>query len=550
MSTPFEHSRVTGFLHADGTVMKNGNGEEVLLRGWGMGNWNNPEGFMLGGVSDFNIAPDGSIQHMGRLDRGRSMEQVVRETCGSAYAEEFWKKWHRAYLGEADIRHLSELGYNSVRLPIRACCFLREEPGIQFNEDSFSMLEDIFSWCEQYRVYAILDLHAAVGGQSSLPCDDGIDNVPRLFLDEESRERTLILCEEFARRYHDRWILGAYNYINEPLSIPTWSYLDAKLRDFYLELVRRVRVLDKNHLFLLEGTHFSSRVSIFDCNFDPECNNWGISIHCYGSRPEVPVFSLALKKREELNIPLWMGETGGPDEWMASLYELLLEYHIGFNIWCWKIAEGSDAAHAMSFTLPDEWQLIVDYAVHGGGKPSYEHAQKIWNQYLENVRAEHCGQNPATHSHVLRHGRFSVPAVCYDALPGTHCGHTETGGVGKYRLADCMDIVFAPGYETKETIFGAPRPDTDWQNMQLHLHEGDSAGYTVRDTAGGGQVVLHYHGAEQCRIQVRLGDAPAEEQALPPDGVLTLSGLPAAAELRVQVTVLSGSVVLEKISFD
>ena len=39
MKQEFENARVKGFLHADGRRMVNGCGEEVLLRGWGMGNW-------------------------------------------------------------------------------------------------------------------------------------------------------------------------------------------------------------------------------------------------------------------------------------------------------------------------------------------------------------------------------------------------------------------------------------------------------------------------------------------------------------------------------
>ena len=46
----FTNDRVKGFLHADGRRMINGDGEEVILRGWGMGNWCNPEGWMVGGT--------------------------------------------------------------------------------------------------------------------------------------------------------------------------------------------------------------------------------------------------------------------------------------------------------------------------------------------------------------------------------------------------------------------------------------------------------------------------------------------------------------------
>ena len=39
MKQELKNARVKGFLHADGRRMVNGCGEEVLLRGWGMGNW-------------------------------------------------------------------------------------------------------------------------------------------------------------------------------------------------------------------------------------------------------------------------------------------------------------------------------------------------------------------------------------------------------------------------------------------------------------------------------------------------------------------------------
>ena len=42
MSNRFDNSRVDGFLRAEGIRTVNAAGEEVLLRGWGAGNWTNP----------------------------------------------------------------------------------------------------------------------------------------------------------------------------------------------------------------------------------------------------------------------------------------------------------------------------------------------------------------------------------------------------------------------------------------------------------------------------------------------------------------------------
>ena len=99
----YDKERVRGFLHNQDGIIVNDFGEEVILRGWGMGNWDNPEGFMLGTQSGFGLFEPGKYAPMGRMDRGRSMDQILRETCGTKYAEEFWKRWRRLYLTEEDI---------------------------------------------------------------------------------------------------------------------------------------------------------------------------------------------------------------------------------------------------------------------------------------------------------------------------------------------------------------------------------------------------------------------------------------------------------------
>ena len=56
-------------------------------------------------------------------------------------------------------------------------------------------------------------------------------------LANESMERMFILMEEFARRYKDRWIIGAYDCVNEPLSVtPRMFELIPGLKDFYSEM--------------------------------------------------------------------------------------------------------------------------------------------------------------------------------------------------------------------------------------------------------------------------------------------------------------------------
>ena len=140
----FSRDRVKGFLHTDGRKMVNENGETVVLRGWGVGSWMNPEGFMIGGVPLFaEVGGFNDFALPRRFERGRTMETTVRELAGTAYAKEFAKKWYRSYLSEEDIRLMADMGYNSVRLPVSARLFLAEEPEIQWIEEGFAVLEQV-----------------------------------------------------------------------------------------------------------------------------------------------------------------------------------------------------------------------------------------------------------------------------------------------------------------------------------------------------------------------------------------------------------------------
>ncbi|MDY2600537.1 MAG: cellulase family glycosylhydrolase, partial [Eubacteriales bacterium] len=169
MSGRYDNSRVKGMLHARGRKIVNGDGEEIILRGWGAGNWTNPEGFMVGiGEKYMGSCMSPELALPGRFQSGRTMTTVIRETCGTKYAREFWPRWHAAHLAEADIREMARLGYNSIRLPLTAWVLLPEEPEAEFDEAGFEMLTRVLDACEKYRIYAILDLHGAPGGQSGL----------------------------------------------------------------------------------------------------------------------------------------------------------------------------------------------------------------------------------------------------------------------------------------------------------------------------------------------------------------------------------------------
>ena len=294
---------VKGFLRARGQILVNEDGQEVILRGMGVGNWLNPEGFLFGGASFGGVF--GQFARASAFDRGRTMDLFVAELAGKTYQKKFWETWVNHYFGKADIDAMKRQGFNSVRLPVNARFLLDEEPGIHFNEERFALLDRYLDWCEEAGLYVIMDMHAACGGQSTVSCDDGVDNQPHLFLDEESAERTILLWKEMARRWKNRWIIAGYDLLNEPIALPMFDHLIPELKAFYDRLIGEIRAIDQKHILFVQGHRFAGRVDIFDHNYDPICNNWGICVHLYESLPDMQVFGPILAKREEPFPDIW-----------------------------------------------------------------------------------------------------------------------------------------------------------------------------------------------------------------------------------------------------
>ncbi len=102
-----------GFLHVRGQDIVDENGNKIFLMGVGLGNWLLPEGYM------WNFGSSG--------DRPRRIEKIVSDLIGQQRAGQFWLKFRRNYVTEADIKRIAELGFNSVRPALNARRFLTEE---------------------------------------------------------------------------------------------------------------------------------------------------------------------------------------------------------------------------------------------------------------------------------------------------------------------------------------------------------------------------------------------------------------------------------------
>lgn len=458
--------RVKGFLDVRGRQIVNGDGEEMLLNGWVLGNWLHSEGYMW-------------LCDVPRFDRPRRMEAVVEELVGKGYAEKFWQRFRESYVAEDDIQMMAEMGCNSVRIPINARLFMQEGPKVQFIDEGFELLDRAIDWCERCGLYAFIDLHAAPGGQTGSNIDDCVDDVCRLFADQYQFEKGLALWEKLAERYADRWIVGGYELLNRPIrpvrfagDVDLDGYIP-RLVEFYERCVERVRAHDKKHIVVLEGPHWGEMTDIFDHSFDPKMV---VAFHRYGTVPDITAFRGFMELSERLNVPLWLCTGENMLEWYSAVLPLAASLDIGFSLWTWKKMGGENSPCLVR--PPEDWQMIVDY-VNGGPHPGYERAVKILDAYVRNVRMENCGVFENITANVYLVPGCMIAGPNFDELPGEGIsyghGDREYPAVD-YRRDTGMYIFRRFPERTKRVTY-----DGEWGQYVLRLGAGDFACYTLNE---------------------------------------------------------------------
>lgn len=363
------------FLHTSGQDIVNESGKKIFLKGVGLGNWVLPEGYMW--------------KFGGGGDRPRKIEKLVADLIGNEKATAFWKAFHKNYITEADIKRISELGFNSVRPALNSRLFLTEGENPVYVEEGFQLIDSLVAWCKKYNLYVIIDMHGAPGGQTGANIDDSPNDIPELFIDTKYQDQLVQLWLKIAERYKSESTVAAYDLLNEPLPINTGSAEKYKhlLEPLYKRITAEIRKVDQKHMITLEGFNWSNDWSLFTKPFD---NNVFYQFHYYcWARPDnLNDINQFLKKRDELNTPIWVGETGEKGNaiyWATT--QLLEANNIGFSFWPWKKMDTQNTPY--SIIKPDNWDLIAEYS-RGGVKPNALLAEKIFNELLENIKISNC----------------------------------------------------------------------------------------------------------------------------------------------------------------
>lgn len=363
------------FLHTSGQDMINESGEKIFLKGVGLGNWFLPEGYMwkFGGLGD----------------RPRKIEKVVEDLIGKEKANYFWKTYRQNYITEADIKRIAELGFNSVRPALNSRLFLTEGENPVYVDEGFQLMDSLVSWCKKHKIYVIIDMHGAPGGQTGANIDDSPNDIPELFIDKKYENQLVNLWVKIAQKYKDEPTVAAYDLLNEPLPKATGAADKYKhlLVPMYKRITAEIRKVDQKHMITLEGFEWSNDWSVFDKPFDANVF-YQFHYYCWGRPDNLNSIDQYLLKRKDLNTPIWVGETG---EKGNAIYWATTQYfeanNIGFSFWPWKKMDTKNTS--FSIRKPDNWDLISEYTKNGP-KPDSTIAEKAFNDLLENIKIANC----------------------------------------------------------------------------------------------------------------------------------------------------------------
>ncbi len=357
-------------------------GKSILLKGINLGNWLEPEGYMF----KFKTA-----------NSYRLINDVISELIGPADAAKFWQTFRSQYITKADIKLIKESGLNSVRVPFDYKLFLSDQhPGVWYDE-GFKLLDNVISWCKEYNVWVILDLHCAPGGQTGDNIDDGY-GYPFLFENAASQDLTAELWKKIADRYKNESIVIGYDLLNEPIA-PFFNTeeLNKNLEPVYKKITSAIREVDTNHIVILGGAQWDSNFKIFGKPFDSKSI---YTFHKYWSDTTQSVIQEYIDFRDQNNVPIWLGESGeNKDQWISSFRSLLEKNNIGWCFWPYKKLDARTCM--VSINKTPEFDSVIQFSEKHRetfedirkGRPSKEIIEKALKDYLNNILLSNCKIN-------------------------------------------------------------------------------------------------------------------------------------------------------------
>lgn len=499
-----------GFLHRDGKKIVDGNGQEVMLRGMGLGGWMIQEGYMM------ETGSFAGTQH--------ELKAKITDLAGESGMNEFYDAWLKNNTTRADIDSMAKWGFNSIRLPMHYNLFtlpIEKEPVSGQNtwlDKGFVMVDSLLKWCAANQMYLILDLHAAPGGQGHDANISDYDNTkPSLWESAGNRAKTVALWGKLAERYAGQTWIGGYDLINEP----NWDLPNGTmLRMLYQDIINAIRTVDNNHMVFIEGNWFANTFDGLLPSPNLMDQNMAYSFHKYWNATNTSSIQWMLDISNNYNVPLWLGESGeNSNEWFRQTIKMLEGNNIGWS-W-WPLKKINNTVGPATIIENPEYRTLLNYWGNGGTKPTAEYAKNALMKLADNARIQNCIIHPDVIDAMFRQVNEDTSKPFKNlTIPGTisftdfdlgkvnvaywdadNLNDKETSTVGNngggYRndgidIEACTDTEIASGYNVGWII------KNEWMNYTVNVAENGyyDVAFRVSSNVTGGLFHVEVNGTD------------------------------------------------------
>ena len=409
-------------LETSGKTIIDSEGNEVILRGMGLGGWMLMEGYMM--------------QSSDVADTQHEFRARLEDLMGVEKTDEFFNAWLDNHVTKKDVDSLALWGYNSIRLPMHYNLFtlpIEDEPIAGENTwltKGFELTDNLLAWCRENSVYLILDLHGAPGGQGENAAISDYDPTkPSLWESEENRDKTVALWQKLAERYKDEDWIGGYDLINET----NWYKDDmgannALLKQLMVEITTSIRATGDDHIIFIEGNGFAND---FNGMTPPWDNNMAYSFHKYWNRNDPGSIQWVLDIREQFDVPLWMGESGeNSNVWFTEAISLFEDNGIGWSWWPMKRIETIVSPYSIKFT--DGYKDVLSYWRGEIPQPTVDEAYNAMMELALNSNSINCDYQKDVHDAKIRqpHTDATVPYAAHIVPGRIHMSDFDLGKIG------------------------------------------------------------------------------------------------------------------------
>lgn len=287
---------------------------------------------------------------------------------------------------------MKECGFNSVCINLNHRVLDNDVPNGNIIDANFAPLDKIIDLCKKHGIYAIVEMHAAPGGQSPYFVADPDDK--KLWDIEDNKNQLVKLWTAIANRYKNNKTVAAYDLLGEPS-----PWFAADLIELYGRVIKGIRSVDKGHMLMLQATDFTKKLDNFSKPLD---NNQIFSVHFYTWYLLIPIseadwvrdFEKFDAFSKKMGVPVYIGEWGeasAGDLTKVARYIRDPKYNFcGDAFWTWKKVQITESPALNKINASDDWKRLIK----GEAKQSSKTYEQIADEFLQNSKIENTTLSP------------------------------------------------------------------------------------------------------------------------------------------------------------